>query len=233
MTYEEFIEGYKEYLKIVDSGLKKQANKFLFGFVEEFGKLVPKGEADDILFRFCREYFDEEIFRDDKNYPLRLPFQLSGLLFEYLSRECGMNKMPQLRWKYELFGWYYDPFEPNTDPVDPLERAYEHPERDLKTAVLYFNEQMHILEFGAHHFPDGCCIEKTAYEKAVFAAEKILSENELPRDTANTSARELEFFKRLYELYYRWSENGRQGDFAELCRKNDLDFSPTAAYYYK
>jgi len=52
MTYEEFIDGIERYWEFFEQGLKKQANKFLFGFTEEFRQRVPQTEGDELLCRF-------------------------------------------------------------------------------------------------------------------------------------------------------------------------------------
>ena len=108
MTYEEFKAGVEEYIDLVDKGLKKQANKRLFEFADSFKADVPEAEADAILFRFCRDILEDDGYPKFREFGFRgtsrLPFQLSGLVFGYLLRECERNKMPQLRWEYQLFG---------------------------------------------------------------------------------------------------------------------------------
>lgn len=231
MTYEEFTAGLGEYSALFEKGLKKQANKFLFAFVEDFSKNVPQSEADELLFRFCREFYDEGKFTEFRIYDSpRLPFQLTGLMHEYLKRECLAEKMPQLRWAYQLGGRYYNPHDPNLeqDPYDILERAYSHPDCDRKTVELYFECQIDELGFGAHHFPEGCCIAREAYEEDVKIAEMILSEQELPPEYAE----ELEFYKTLYRVYFEWHDGGRNGDFNALCEAAGISFTAPKAFYY-
>ncbi|MDE6732174.1 MAG: hypothetical protein K2J77_04790 [Oscillospiraceae bacterium] len=231
MTYEEFTAGLGEYSALFEKGLKKQANKLLFAFVEDFQKNVPQDNADELLFRFCREFYDEGKFPDFRIYGSpRLPFQLTGLMHEYLKRECLAEKMPQLRWAYQLGGRYYNPHDPQLeqDPYDVLERAYKHPGCDQKTVELYFESQIADLDFGAHHFPDGCCIAREVYKEDVKTAERILSEHELPPEFAE----ELEYYKTLYRIYFEWSDGGRKGDFDERCRAAGISFAAPKAFYY-
>ena len=231
MTYEEFTAGIGEYSALFENGLKKQANKYLFEFTEEFKKSVTQEQADDILFRFCREFYDEGGFPELREHGcIRLPYQLMGLLHEYLNRECAAEKMPQLRWAYELGGRYYNPFDPNLeqDPYDILKNAYEHPNCDQKTVELYFEDQLDDLGFGAHHFPEGCCIAREAYEEDVRIAEMILSEHELPPEFVE----ELEFYKTLYRVYFEWHDGGRTGDFQKLCEAAGISFTAPRAFYY-
>ena len=230
MTYEEFIAGTEKYWGLFEKGLKKQANKFLFGFAEQFGD-VPQDEGDAILCRFCREYIDGDRFDGHKRFGLSLPFQLTGLLNDYLTRECKAEKMPQMRWAYQIFGKYYNPHDPTQSELDAyniLARAYAHPDCDQKTVDLYLEQQVDWLAFGAHHFPDGCCIAREGYEAAVKTAETIISEKRVP-DELIEAAR---YYKALYELYYRWHDGGRSGDFAELCKAEGLEFHELRAFYY-
>lgn len=234
MTYDEFKSGVDEYIELVDKGLKKQANKLLFEFADRFKANVPENEADVILYQFCRDILEEGGYPKFREFGFRgtyqLPFQLSGLVFDYLMRECGRNKMPQMRWEYQLFGKYYNPHDPKNEhsPYEILERAYDHPDCDQMTVDLYFNAQLDELGFGAHHFPDGCCISREYYGECVGICEKILAEKEVH----DGLAAEYRYYKALYELWYKWNDGGRSGDFDELCRREGLEFASVSAFYY-
>lgn len=231
MTYEDFTARLGEYSALFEKGLKKQANKYLFAFAEDFKKNVPQDNADELLFRFCREFYDEGCFPELREHGcIRLPYQLMGLLHEYLNRECAADKMPQMRWAYQLGGRYYNPFDPKLeqDPYDILKRAYEHPDCDQKTVELYFKNHLYDLGFGAHHFPEGCCIAREAYEEDVRIAENILSEHKVPPELAEG----LEYYKTLYRIYFEWSDGGRKGDFYGLCEAAGISFTAPKAFYY-
>lgn len=231
MTYEEFTAGIGEYKELFDKGLKKPANKLLFEFTDKFKENVPRAEGDEILCRFCREFLDEGKFEEFRIYGSPdLPYQLTGLIHDCLNRECAQNKMPQMRWAYQLFGRYYNPHDPQNinDPYLILERAYTHPDCDQITVDLYFNAQLCELGFGAHHFPEGCCIAREVYANCIGVCERILSEKQVPDELRA----EYEFYKRLYGLWYRWSDGGREGGFDELCEENGVEFEPVKAYYY-
>lgn len=232
MTYEEFCAGIGEYSALWNKGLKKQANKALAAFVEDFQKTVPQDNADEILYRFCREYFDESKLPELKQLGCsRLPYSLMGLVHEYLKRECLADKMPQLRWAYQLGGRYFNPFDPNSeqDTYDIMKRAYEHPDCDRRTILDYFCTQIENLDFGAHHFPEGCCIAREAYEENVKTAERILSEHALPPECSES----LEYYKTLYRVYFEWVDGGRKGDFDELIKAAGIEFTAPKAFYYK
>ena len=55
MTYDEFLVALGEYWELFEKGLKKQANKLLFKFAEDFKANVPQERADELLCRFCRD----------------------------------------------------------------------------------------------------------------------------------------------------------------------------------
>lgn len=230
MTYDEFIAAIDKYWDLYEGGLKKQANKYLFEFTGSCAE-IPRAELDAILERLCRECIDGGLFAEHRRGKAgNLPFQLTKLLDEYLVRQSELNRMPHMRWAYQLFGRYYNPHDPKNErpAYDILERAYNHPKRDVKTAELFLEEQLSVLGFGAHHFPDGCCIGRSLYREAVALAEKILSENDIPRELAD----ELDYYKRLYSAWYEWFDGGKQGDFAEICRAAGLRWEEIPAYYY-
>ena len=74
--------------------------------------LIEDIDADAVLFQFCREYLDEMKFPGDSLPRRHLPFQIAELLDSYLGRECEKNKMPQMRWAYQIFGNCYNPHDP-------------------------------------------------------------------------------------------------------------------------
>lgn len=231
MKYDEFITEIQKYWDLRSKGLKKQANSFLFDFTKRFKNDVSESDADKILFQFCHEYIDELKFPGD-NLPRRhIPFQITELLNSYLYRECKKNKMPQMRWAFQIFGKYYNPHDPKREnnPYHILECAYMHEQCDQKTVDLYFNEQVDFLWFGQHHFPEGCIITHEAFENTVQTAKKILSEK-----SVNPSlVEEFEYYVKLYQIYFDWQNNGRNGDFYELCKSEGLEYEPVSTFYYK
>lgn len=231
MNYDEFITEIKKYWDLRSKGLKKQANSFLFDFTEQFKNEVSENDADKILFQFCREYIDELKFPGD-NLPRRhIPFQITELLNSYLNRECKKNKMPQMRWAFQIFGKYYNPHDPKCEnnTYNILEHAYMHEQCDQKTVELYFNEQVEFLWFGQHHFPERCIITHEAYENTVQTAKKILSE----KSVKPSLVEEFEYYVKLYQIYFDWQNNGRNGDFYELCKIEGLEYEPISTFYYE
>ena len=229
MNYEEFITEIKKYWDLYDKGLKKQANSFLFKFTAVFKRDVSEMDADRILFRFCQEYIDELKFPDDRLERRHLPFQITELLNSYLKRECAKNKMPQLRWMFEIFGYCYNPHntEGSEGPYQILERAYVHPQCDPKTVELYFKEQLHFLWWGQHHFSEYCLITRTQFEHIVQTANKIL----LEKPVKDSLVEEFHYYVKLYQLYFEW-EREKEKTFSEVCRINGLNFREAVAFYY-
>lgn len=231
MDYEQFITEIQKYWDLRKKGLKKQANSFLFSFTKSFKENVSDADADVILFQFCREYLDEMKFPGDALPRRHLPFQLTKLLDDYLSRECEKNQMPQMRWAYQIFGNIYNPHAPKLEhdfyPI--LERAYKHGKCDPQTVQLYFREQLDSLWWGQHHFPEGSCITKEEFENIVGSAKKILSEKTVEPQLVE----EFEYYVKLYQVYFEWQNNNRIGDFYELCRKEGLAFEGVPVIYYK
>ena len=231
MDYEQFITEIQKYWDLRKKGLKKQANSFLFSFTKSFKENVPDADAEAVLFQFCREYLDEMKFPGDALPRRHLPFQLTKLLDDYLSRECEKNQMPQMRWAYQIFGNIYNPHDPKLEhdfyPI--LERAYMHEKCDPQTVQLYFREQLDSLWWGQHHFPESIRITKEEFENIVGAAKKILSEKTVDPQLVE----EFEYYMKLYQIYFEWQNNNRNGDFYELCRKEGLAFEGVPVIYYK
>lgn len=231
MKYENFISQIQKYWDLRSRGLKKQANSFLFQFIESFENNVCTGDTDEILFRFCREYIDELKFLGGDGRRRHLPFQMTKLLEEYFKRECLKNKMPQMRWAFQIFGAYYNPngsFE-EQNPYYILEKAYAHKQCDQRTVDIYFREQLNNLWMGQHHFPEYSCITKEEFDNTVQTAQKILSEKTIDQPLVE----EFSYYVKLYRIYFEWQENGRIGSFYELCESAGIQFESIPAFYYE
>lgn len=229
MDYEQFITEIQKYWKLRDKGLKKQANQFLSAFMRCFREKVSEKEEEEILFQFCQEYVDEMKYLSMNMSRRHLPFQMSELLNCYLKRECEKNKMPQMRWAFEIFGHSYNPHESGYDTYHILEKAYMHELCDQKTVDLYFNEQIEKLWWGQHHFPEGCLITKDDFESIVRTANEILSEKYVKPSLID----DFEYYVELYYIYFAWQKNGGNDDFYELCDNKGIDYKKTLAIYYQ
>ena len=157
-----------EYLRLYYTGLKKQANEHLKGAVHKFKREFSEAERDYALNELCREILDESE-SELKNLKSRgngeLPFRLGELVGEYLKRRCIAGAMPHLRWAYQIYTrslW-------ELDKNDLLRRAYRHERCDARTVELYFCMLLDALDWGAHHFPEVCLIERAYYEQLILS----------------------------------------------------------------
>lgn len=227
MDFDEFIEGLSHYYLLYDKGLKKQANKYIKDYVQTISAW-DRHKLNDVLFQFARELCDiknSDFVKLGRRGNGRLPYALDILLRDYLYSECLENKMPQLRWFYELyqndrFGVIY--------AKEMLHRAYLSEDCDQKTVDLLFDYWLGVLAWGAHHFPEGCIITKEAMCNAVEQCKKIISEKEVDEKWKA----ELHYFEILYQCYYKYENDGRSKSFDEYCNEANIDFQPVKAFYY-
>ncbi|MDE7242802.1 MAG: hypothetical protein K2O18_02330 [Oscillospiraceae bacterium] len=199
--YQQFVNGIGNYCGLYARGLKKQANQFLERFLRDFEESGEEAVQEEIIYRFCRELCDEN------KYPqLRqrgngsLPFALSRIVWQYLKKQCELDRMPQLRWTYQVYGYAFNPFDPKCEvnPYQLLERAYQHRDCDAKTVELFFRAQIDWLDWGSHHFPDACIITRSAYEETVRTAESILLEKSVDEKLIKI----FRYYCMLYQGYY-------------------------------
>ena len=231
-TYEIWLNGLGLYLDMYEKGLKKQANKYISSFINEFEHSVPKEDLRKILWRFCHEICDE-----DKHSQLlsrgngSMPYAAGKVVWNYLKNQCESETMPHMRWAFQLFGKYYNPFDPQLelDMFKVLKKAYEHKDCDQKTVDLYFNEILEQLYWGAHHFPNGCIITREAYEKAIKTAEMILAEKQVPQKLVETYL----YYCKLYQCFYEYEESRCEKDFYQLCEKAGIKYESKPAYYFQ
>lgn len=229
--YEKFIDGIGKYYELYEKGLKKQANKYIKAFAADFKKSVMQSESDDIMFHFCRELIDEDKHKKFKERGNgSLPFEINRLVWEYLKHQCELEKMPHLRWTFQLYGRYHNPFNQKWEinMYDILLKAYRHKDCDQKTVDLYFGEQLDFLAYGAHHFPEACIITKKAYEKAVENSESVVKEKFVRPELAE----KLEYFKKLYQCFFAFEESNREKDFYKLCGDCGIDSDEAWTYFY-
>ena len=230
MNFDEFIENVLHYYLLYDQGLKKQANKYIEDYVRTISAL-DRQELNAVLFLFAQELCDirkYDFMVVGRRGNGRIPYALDMLLRDYLYSECLENKMPQLRWFYELykndkFGCMY--------AYDMLERAYSSPECDQKTVTWLVNHWLGILGWGAHHFPDGCIITRETARNAAAQCRKIISEKEVDEELKM----ELHYYETLYQCYYKYEAEGRSKSFQEYCDEANIDFSNgfSAAFYFR
>lgn len=135
MNYTEFLARLDEcYYTYYDKGLKKQANANIKALMQELDAL-PQEVRDSICYQFCQNYFDStpNTYRNRHNARGNgdVAYELGLRLKTYLQYQSEQNQMPHLRWLYQF-----------TRNEEPLQHAYAHPDRDLKTIELIFNRMI-------------------------------------------------------------------------------------------
>ena len=217
-----------EYLRLYDAGLKKRANAHLKGAVCKFKREFSEAERDYALGELCREILDEnqsELENLKNRGNGELPFRLGELVGEYLKKRCIAGEMPHLRWAYQICAHGLRELDKN----DLLRRAYRHERCDARTVELYFCMLLDALDWGAHHFPEGCLIERAYYEQLTREARDVMQKHEI-------SARlnlEFEYLIKFYECYFEFKSRGGEVDFYALCEKAGLNFAPVKSFYYE
>nr|WP_315058820.1 hypothetical protein [uncultured Campylobacter sp.] len=212
-----------EYLKLYDAGLKKPANKHLKGAVSKFKSEFSQTQRDYALGELCREILDESELKNRGND--ELPFWLGELVGEYLKGHCDAGEMPHLRWAYQICTRGLRELDRN----ELLRRAYRHEHCDVRTVELYFCMLLDALDWGAHHFPEDCLIERSYYEQLTREARDVMQKHEI-------SARlnlEFEYFVKLYECYFEFKSRDGEVDFYALCKEVGLNFAPVKSFYYE
>ena len=213
-----------EYSRLYDAELKKRANAHLKGAVHKFKSEFSEAERDYALGELCCEILDENK-SELKNLKNRsngeLSFRLGELVGEYLKGRCDAGEMPHLCWAYQICAHGLGKLDRN----ELLRRAYRHERCDARTVEMLLD----ALDWGAHHFPEGCLIERARYERLIREACDVREKHEI-------SARlnlDFENFVKLYECYFEFKSRGGEVDFYELCEKVGLNFAPVKSFYYE
>lgn len=218
-----FYACLEQYRSLWDKGLKKQANEYLKSCIKEISENTDKEALDEVLYDFCRRFFDNEEFLFLKERGnCYLPYYLNKLVWEYLKEKCQEENMPYMRWMWEIFGIYMNPFdkEEELDREQVLKKAYEHKGCDEKTVTLYFKLKLHYLRYGAHHFPSPCLFDRKTYMKLLSEAQEIADEHTL----SPCLMEDFQYIKRIYKCYIQFDDAGRKGDFKKICLKEGFTF---------
>lgn len=226
MIYDDFRNKIDIYIKTYEKGLKKHANAEMEAIINYLNSL-SNSDTDCIMHQFLSEYCDCAIWNSLKERGNGdLPFALKEFIRLWLTPGCEEKKMPELRWYYEL---YWSDRIGNQFAVKYLEYAYLSNECDQKTVDMLFNSYLDILGWGAHHFPDGCIIEKTTKEESVQNCEKILKE----KSVSEYLQQQFQYYKILYSCYDKCLENGKIKDFDTYLKASNIDFHYCKAFYYE
>ena len=130
-----------------------------------------------------------------------------------------------MRWAYQICTRGLRELDRN----ELLRRAYRHEHCDARTVELYFCMLLDALDWGAHHFPEGCLIERACYEQLIREARDAIEKHEIS-ERLNL---EFENLVKLYECYFEFKSRGGEVDFCVLCKEAELNFAPVKSFYYE
>lgn len=231
--YDSFITGINQYFKLYKQGLKKQANRCIKDFVKNFEDTYIREETEKILYRFCREICDEKKhaeFTDRGNGSL--PYEVNRIIWNYLKHQCELENMPQMRWTFELYGRYYNPFDRKCEfgMYEILQKAYDHRDCDQKTVNIYFYEWVvERLDWGAHHFPEYCILSEEEYKQALETAKKVMAE----KNVAQELIEDFQYYTKLYQCFHEYKNSGKEESyFYQICKREGIKYSQWPAYYF-
>lgn len=112
---------------------------------------------------------------------------------------------------------------------DLLHRAYRHERCDERTVELYFCILLDALDWGAHHFPESCPIERSYCEQLTSEARDVMQKHKIGVQLNL----EFEYFVKLYECYFEFKSRGGEVNFYALREKAGLNFAPVKSFYYE
>ena len=115
------------------------------------------------------------------------------------------------------------------DRNELLRRAYRHEHCDARTVELYFCILLDALDWGAHHFPEGCPIERSYCEQLTSEARDVMQKHKISVQLNL----DFENLVKLYECYFEFKSRGGEVDFYALCEKAGLNFAPAKSFYYE
>ena len=217
MKYNDFCCEINNYLNLYRSGLKKEANVKMTMIVTCI-KSLPNTDQDIVLFQFLSDYCDSNIWDSLKHRGNGdMPYELKEYILSWLTPRCEEKKMPELRWYYELFinhgtGYKY--------AVQYLEYAYASNDCDQKTIDLLFDSYIGTLAWGAHHFPDGCIIEKSMISNCIQQCETIMND----KTVSSHLIEELRYYKTLYACFEKYEADGRKNSFQVYLSEAGIQF---------
>ena len=204
MLYSIFSSKLELYIDTYTKGLKKQANSEITDLIEFLFELSPT-DRDPLLTRFLSDYCDAHKWDElKKRGSGDMPYELKQYIIVWLTPRCEQKKMPELRWYYEL---YLD----NSTACDCeralayLDLAYLSSACDQRTTDLLFDSYLGTLDWGAHHFPDGCIIEKDTACYCMKKCDEILDE----KPVSEHLVKQLDYYKKLYACFDRFTADGR------------------------
>lgn len=205
-----FSHEYERYAQARDKGLRKQANAMLEKLMLYFDGL-DESARETICGEFCALRFEEGKMRD-------FQFFLSQRIEKFLEGACAKNRMPHLRWYYQLARDYA-----------MLEKAYAHAQRDEKTVELMLGACFSDLWYGAHHFSEYCLFDKETCERSLEETGRLVREHNPGEKLQESYLR----YKAMYSDWWAYKAENPDYDFREWCARQGRKYKWVAAYYYQ
>lgn len=203
-----FSEMFHHYQVTRSKGLKKQGNKMLEELMLYFDQLSQE-DKEAICYELCR--------LREKGELKTLQYPLSRRVCDILRKDCQENKMPQLRWYYEI-----------TNDTEILEKAYHHPDCDDMTVKLMGDYYLYYLWYGSHHMPDYCLLENEQESSRVLQQLSDLIKKHNPLEFT----KEYLYYRQLYSDWWLYQLGKYTYSFAEWCTQHNRNYTWIKAYYY-
>ncbi|GAA0075864.1 hypothetical protein UT300005_02420 [Clostridium sp. CTA-5] len=213
--------GFNDYYELWEKGLKKQANKSIRETMQYFDSL-NKQKKKSITYHYCKAVCEQEEYTNLYSrmfHHVDIPYEIMTRISKILKEDCDSNYMPQIRWYYEFFD--------KDDKI--IEKAYSHQECDDRTIQLYFTSLLTKLDWGAHHFPEGCLITLDTYNKVVNKCDILLHKHRIDKPLIE----DFNYYNRLYNMWWKYRESDRIKSFNEWCQNHNVEFETVPTFYYE
>jgi len=229
MNYPAEIEAdWSQYIKLRESGLKKQANRALLDIVQKIENIGPE-QFKVFLYSLCEDGLG-------KNYSSRiqhpifvkciLPLLLKGF-------ESGTAKDLVYLAKANQSGFGKEVYKATggVSNRELLKKALSADPENIVAKNMLAADYVEALYFGAHHLPDALITDLQTANSLIKESAAFLLEN------ADCIAEQLieghKYYSRLYKDYEAWSSGNYTDDFGKWCEKNKREYSWVKSYYYK
>lgn len=203
MQYLKLKKYIEEYDVLKSKGMRKEANSILQEICLWIESL-SSDDVDELLGQFITDICDTETFafllrRGDGQlpYPLRKPIR------SWLLPRCQQERMPELRWFYQL---YRNDFDHVGYAYSCLDTAYARAADDEKTQELLFERNVRALEYGVHELPVGLLITDEEAQQIFRECGAILQNGCAPMNMIQRYTA----LKQEYEAYLH-SQSAAQG----------------------
>lgn len=219
---------WNRYLALIESGLKKQANKVLLQVVKTIEEQGP-ANFKAFLYDLCEEGLGYN-YASKIQYPIFvrciLPLLVDGLnagsateiIYLVQARAAGFSAVI-----FDAIGLI--------DDRDLLKRALVSEPENITAKNLLVHDYIEELYFGAHHLPEVLITDlETANSVIRESAEFILKNRDVINDRL---VEEHQYYSQLYKDYEEWLSGNHDYDFAQWCEKNKRKYGWVQAYYYE